>query len=194
MQWAGDRKGRPYESVTRGAVRGRNPPVTASPCQPPLGKGAIKDGGMRIATGALRPRNDGSRKNLRVIPRPVRRLVVGIRNTPAQRTRRTDCHTSDIGHWFAMTHYKKCGISPGGTMWASSPTECLPIEFRRGRRPRRPASVTRSVVRRADVGIGPYGSATRGAVGGRPQGSPLRRGYKGCGETGRCGHRPLRMG
>ena len=149
---------------------------------------------MRIATGALRPRNDGSRKNLRVIPRPVRRLVVGIRNTPAQRTRRTDCHTSDIGHWFAMTHYKKCGISPGGTMWASSPTECLPIEFRRGRRPRRPASVTRSVVRRADVGIGPYGSATRGAVGGRPQGSPLRRGYKGCGETGRCGHRPLRMG
>ena len=34
---------------------------------------------------------------------------------------------------------------------------------------------------RADVGIGPYGSATRGAMGGRPQGSPLRRGYKGCG-------------
>ena len=59
--------------------------------------------GERIATGALRPRNDRSRKNLRVIPRPVRRLVVGIRNTPAQRTRRTDCHTSDIGHWFAMT-------------------------------------------------------------------------------------------
>ena len=28
---------------------------------------------------------------------------------------------------------------------------------------------------RADVGIGPYGSATRGAMGGRPQGSPLRR-------------------
>ena len=26
-------------------VRGRNPPVTASPCQPPLGKGAYKDGG-----------------------------------------------------------------------------------------------------------------------------------------------------
>ena len=28
---------------------------------------------------------------------------------------------------------------------------------------------------RADVGIGPYGSATRGAMGGRPQGSPLHR-------------------
>ena len=27
----------------------------------------------------------------------------------------------------------------------------------------------------------PYGSATRGAMGGRPQGSPLRRGYKRCG-------------
>ena len=79
---------------------------------------------MRIATGALRPRNDGSRKNLRVIPRPVRRLVVGIRNTPAQRTRRTDCHTSDIGHWFAMTHYKKCGVSPDGRTEASAPTEC----------------------------------------------------------------------
>ena len=117
---------------------------------------------MRIATGALRPRNDGSRKNLRVIPRPVRRLVVGsepsaasgrgsevsewprskfpasavrqrrnfghhnrvIRNTPAQRSRRTDCHTSDIGHWFAMTHYKKCGVSPDGRTEASAPTEC----------------------------------------------------------------------
>ena len=40
MQWAGDRKGRPYESVTRGGRGERNPPVTAAPCQPPLGKGA----------------------------------------------------------------------------------------------------------------------------------------------------------
>ena len=32
---------------------------------------------------------------------------------------------------------------------------------------------------RADVGIGPYGSATRGAMGGRPQGSPLRKGLYG---------------
>ena len=34
-----------------------------------------------------------SRKNLHVIPRPVRSLVVGIRNTPAPRTRRADCHS-----------------------------------------------------------------------------------------------------
>ena len=102
--------------------------------QTTVGKGAL-DGG-RIATGAERPRNDRSRKNLRVIPRPVRRLVVGsepsaasgrgsevsewprskfpasavrqrrnfghrnrvIRNTPAPRTRRTDCH-SQCAHW-----------------------------------------------------------------------------------------------
>ena len=35
--------------------------------------------------------------------------------------------------------------------------------------------------RRADRGVRPYGSATRGAMGGRPQGSPLRKRYKGCG-------------
>ena len=72
----------------------------------------------------------------------------------------TDCHTSDIGHWFAMTHYKKCGASPGGRTEASAPTEGFPIEFRRGRCPHRPASVT------------------RGTMGGRPQGSPLRKRYK----------------
>ena len=34
-------------------VRGRNPPVTATPCQPPLGKGA-EGTGERIATASLR--------------------------------------------------------------------------------------------------------------------------------------------
>ena len=34
-------------------VRGNNPPVTASPCQPPLGKGAMGTG-VRIATTSLR--------------------------------------------------------------------------------------------------------------------------------------------
>ena len=73
-------------------VREKNPLVTALPCQPPLGKGA--DGtGERIATAS-----DSSRRNSRVIPRPVRRLVVGIRNTPAQGTRRADCH-SQCTHW-----------------------------------------------------------------------------------------------
>ena len=34
--------------------------------------------------------------------------------------------------------------------------------------------VTRGAAKRADVGIGPYESGTRGATGRRPQGSPLR--------------------
>ncbi len=45
---------------------------------------------------------------------------------------------------------------------------------------------------RADVGIGPYGSATRGAMGGRPQGSPLRKRYKGCGRRADVGIGPYR--
>ncbi len=32
----------------------------------------------------------------------------------------TDCHTSDIGHWFAMTHYKKLGANPGGGLWGAN--------------------------------------------------------------------------
>ena len=50
-------------------------------------------------------------------------------------------------------------------------------------RPRNDMFFTRGAVRRADVGIGPYENATRGAMGGRPQGSPLRKRYKGCGEV-----------
>ena len=53
VQWAGDRKGRPYESVYKECDAVRNPPVTASPCQPPLGKGAIGTG-VRIATASVR--------------------------------------------------------------------------------------------------------------------------------------------
>ena len=34
-----------------------------------------------------------------------------------------DCHTSDIGHWFAMTgFFMKCGVSPDGRTGASAPT------------------------------------------------------------------------
>ena len=120
--------------VTRGAVRGRNPPVTASPCQPPLGKGA-------------------------------------------QGTGDADCHTSDIGHWFAMTHYKKCGVNPDGRTEASAPTECN--KRCNGRATARVAPTealqeVRCKPGRADRGVRPYGSVTRGAMGGRPQGSPLR--------------------
>ena len=55
-----------------------------------------------------------SRKNLRVIPRPVRRLVVGIRNTPAHRSRRTDCH-SQCAHWLRNDRVFTRGAVCGGT-------------------------------------------------------------------------------
>ena len=50
MRGTGRRGRRP---LTRGAAGKTNPPVTASPCQPPLGKGAEK-AGVRIATTSLR--------------------------------------------------------------------------------------------------------------------------------------------
>ena len=56
------------------------------------------------------------------------------------------------------------------------------VQVRAGRCGHRPLRrVTRGAVqdRRADRGVRPYGSATRGAMGGRPQGSPLRKRYKG---------------
>ena len=54
VQWAGDRKGRPYESVYKECDAVRNPPVTASPCQPPLGKGA-KGTGVADCHGRVAP-------------------------------------------------------------------------------------------------------------------------------------------
>ena len=50
---------RPLRKRYKGCGTKRNPPVTASPCQPPLGKGA-KETGMRIATAVNRSlvRND----------------------------------------------------------------------------------------------------------------------------------------
>ena len=108
--------------------------------QATVGKGALGRG-MRIATGAERPRNDRSRKNLRVIPRPVRRLVVGIRNTPAQRSRRTDCH-SQCAHWLRNDSVnKRCGARQAGD--------------RKGR----PYEVLRGM---CGLGIGPCGSFLTG--------------------------------
>ena len=108
--------GRPQGSPLRRGYKRcgevRNPPVTASPCQPPLGKGAEETGNA-------------------------------------------DCH-SQCAHWLRNdTVNKRCGISPGGRTEASAPTECLPIELRRGRRPRRPAPITRGAVPRAKNKIVP---------------------------------------
>ena len=125
-RWA--REPRPYGSVYKECDAVRNPPVTASPCQPPLGKGAMGTG-VRIATASVR---------------------TGL----------------------AMTLVFHGGAVCGGAY---------------GPRPTRVFAILR-----ADRGVRPYGSATRGAMGGRPQGSPLRKRYKKCGGAGRCRHRPLR--
>ena len=90
-----------------------------------------------------------------------------------------DCHTS-VRTGFAMTHYKECGVSPDGRTEASAPTECLPIEFRRGRRPRRPAPVIRGAVR----GRNPPVTAS-------PCQPPLGKGAEGTGDAdchSQCAH------
>ena len=53
-------------------------------------------------------------------------------------------------------------------------------------------TVTGNRLARRWATAGPYESVTRGAMGGRPQGSPLRRVTRGRGTAGRCRHRPLR--
>ncbi len=102
-----------------GGVREKNPPVTASPCQPPLGKGA-EGTGVRIATGALRPRNDRFYMGCGAngpsgTPAPTEALqeVQGREESPshgfavpapfrqgAEGTGVRIATTSDIGHWF----------------------------------------------------------------------------------------------
>ena len=124
----------------------------------------------------------------------------------------TDCH-GQCSHW----PRNDIGFSWGGGVrrgtWAPPCKGLCNIAGGQGRPPLRKArrceqartdgveprpygSVVRSAVRcrRADRGVRPYGSATRGAMGGRPQGSPLRKRYKGCDfyRVGRCRHRPLR--
>ena len=159
---SGDRKGRPYEWVV-----GVDDPVRPGPItQRLVGQGPCALPGVREKSGSGRCRHRPLRRFDKKVPAWNPPVTASPCQPPlgkgAKGTGDADCHTSDIGHWFAMTHYKKCGASPGGRTEASAPTEGLPIEFRRGRCPHRPASVT------------------RGAMRGRPQGSPLRRGYKEC--------------
>ena len=75
-----------------------------------------------------------------------------------------------------------------GSSGRPTPTHYLPIELRKGRRPRRPASSQVAGDRKGR----PYGVLQEVSCGGRPQGSLLRRGHKGCGKAGRCGERTKR--
>ena len=140
--------------------------------QTTVGKGALGRG-MRIATGAERPRNDRSRKNLRVIPRPVRRLVVGSEPSAASG------RGSEVSEW------------PRSKFPASAVRQRRNFGHRNRVIRNTPAQIQRgtdchsqcahwlrndrfymwSAVRRDDVGIGPYGWVIDGAVCGGTQGS-----------------------
>ena len=66
--------------------------------------------------------------------------------------------TASVRTGFAMTGgYMGCGTRPGGSSGRPTPTHRLPIYYRRGRCPHRPASVTRVAVGRANRGVRPYG-------------------------------------
>ena len=58
-----------------------------------------------------------------------------------------DCH-SQCAHWLRNDSFLQ-EMRWGGPMWASAPTDCLPIEFRRGRCPHRPGGTSFHVMRRA---------------------------------------------
>ena len=114
--WAPQQGHRPLRKRYKECDAVRNPPATASPCQPPLGKGAMGTG-VRIATGALRPRNDTSQE-VRGSggahgPRPTRAFarIAGGQGRPPLRMR-----------------YKRYN---GRATARVAPTKFLPIEIRR---------------------------------------------------------------
>ena len=97
--------------------------------------------------------------------------ICGVRGP--KRTGVTDCHTSDVGHWLAMTWFFARNVVQAqfGSSRRPTPTHRLPIEFRRGRRPRRPVlphSMSR-FVGRADHSP-PFWCVTRG-TGADPSGA-----------------------
>ena len=72
-----------------------------------------------------------------------------------------------------------CGTKPGGGVRVPRPTEGLQGARKNGRG-RTPSlrRVTWGAVKRGVGDAGPYGRFARSLRGGRPRGSPLRRGYK----------------
>ena len=160
---AGGVEPRPYGSATRGAMGGRpqgsplrkrykggrgerNPPVTASSCQPPLGKGAEGTGGTDCHSQCAHwLRND--------------RAFHGVRGKSGRVVREADPYG---GVTRSAGERDDVGIVPYGGLQEVRLNSASPISPPAG-----------------GVEPRPYGSATRGAMGGRPQGSPLRKRYKG---------------
>ena len=116
-------RGRPQGSPLRKRYKrcgeGKNPPVTASPCQPPLGKGAMETGG-RIATGALHPRND------MVFTRG--QCKAGRRDTwvpPYGRVTRGAVGRADVGIGPYERSQEVQWLLGGAMWWGAAPTDVL---------------------------------------------------------------------
>ena len=128
-------------------VRGKNPPVTASPCQPPLGKGAMGTG-VRIATTSLRT---------------VLAMTVFFARGAVRGRRRGE----------GTPPYGEVASSAVGRTETSAPTERLHEVRWAGRCGHRP--LRRGYMKcggRADVGIGPYGGLQEVRWGGQTRGRP----------------------
>ena len=101
----------------------------------------------------------------------------------------TDCH-GQCAHWPRndIVFSWGCGVRRG--TWAPPYKGLCNIAGGQGHPPLRKARRCEQA-RTGGVEPRPYGSATRGAMGGRPQGSPLRKRCKECDfyRVGRCGER-----
>ena len=124
-------------------------------------------GERRIATGAGRPRNDTLQKIRCKSGRVVREA------DPYGCVTRGAAKRADVGSELSAAGGRGSEVSewPRSKLGASAVRQRKNFGYR-------------------NRIIGPYGSATRGAMGGRPQGSPLRKRYKGCGEAGGVEPRP----
>ena len=107
----------------------------------------------------------------------------------------TDCHTSDIGHWFAMTRFFARSAVQGrlGRTEASAPTDGYKECNGRATARVAPTEALQGVRRR---GVTARVAPTEALQGvrwrRRPQGSPLRKRNMECVEAGRCGERTER--
>ena len=167
-------QGSPLRRVTSSAVRGKNPPVTASPCQPPLGKGAEGTGEADCHSQCAHwLRND-------------REFYMGCGGISGGRTgasaptemsehlRRAACpHAAVMVRWLT-----------GGGLRAARPTEAYFAVRRGGALP----------LPRATARVAPTEGNKKCGGAGRPGGRPLRRRDTRCGaDKGRPGGPPLRF-
>ena len=146
VQWAGDRKGRPYERVTRGAVRRAD---VGSELSAAGGRGSEVSEWPRSkfpASAVRQRRNFGHRNRV-------------IRNTPAQRSRRTDCH-SQCAHWLRNDMvFTRGAVQDRRATARVAPTEALRGVQWAGDRKGRPYGGLRGM---CGLGIGPCGSFLTG--------------------------------